>query len=652
MKRTIVSLLLIAMLTLLATSCGPSSEEIATMTASAWTLTPTLTFTPEPTNTPSPTPTSTPTSTPTPIPFDANVMIVDEEDNPVSGAIIDIAGAFQTTDENGLASFRDLPGETVTLSISAPGYFPSEVTETIDRGPNELSATLGLDPNGLLVINACAPGEKLLYVDDFQDGSAQEWDVFDNNLPGWSLEGDPGNPDDLVIAAREGANMAWLDQETYTFNNSVWRLKFKHVGSGGGHVNFRWYDMPDLSIRYLLSLDNDMHLAKWIPSNHLDVGFVGNMGWDEWHLLEYSFYEGTVSVYIDGKETVTWMDPDPWEGGTINFEPYPEGDSVFYYDDLSVCELSAPFEPIPRPKTGLNLTISVADVEGNPIPNAKINIPELGELDEATQNTDSSGSASWIDLPGANITLKVDAPGYFILDDSLVIEKGENSVNFTLERDEFGKLPSEVCRADEDLAYVQDIQSGTMAGWSQVMMKIEMNVPGVAIIPEPENEGNLILHMWGLSDNAHSDTAAYQDQSFGDSVLRFEAKNFGHMHHHVRWHITEDWNNAYYAFIYGGTDAGGRLDRMIDDNFVTVFQWNKNINDGNWHTYELVSYQGDNQLWIDGRMMGSWTDPDPISEGFFAIEQDFWKADSYTYYDNFAVCNLNAPFVSIFAEEE
>jgi len=643
MKRNIFLFLSIVLLATLAVGCGPSAEEIATMTASAWTATPLPTSTPEPTLTPTP--------TPTPIPFDANVTIYDEEGNPLVGAAVDIAGQVNSTDENGVVSFMDLPDESVTLSITAPGFYPSESEASLERGPNELSATLELDPNGLLAINACAPGEKLVYIDDFQDGIAQEWDALENNFPGWSVEGDPENPDDLVIAAREGADMAWLDRETYSFDNVVWRLKYKHVGSGGGHVNFRWVDTPDLSIRYFLSLNEDMGLVKWIPTNDLNLGFVGNIVWDQWHLLEFSFFDGTVSVYIDGKEKLTWTDPDPWEGGTMNFEPYPEGESVFYYDDISVCELTAPFEPIPRPKTGLNLNVTVTDAEGVPVPYTTVQIAELGDMDEAILSTDESGSASWVELPGTDLTLTVNSPGYFALEESLVIEKGENSASFTLERDEFAKLPSEVCRADEDLAYSEDIQSGSMAGWEQVMLKVDMNVPGVAIIPEPENEGNLILHVWGLSDNSHSDTAAYQEQVFGDSVLRFEAKNSGEMHHHVRWHIAEDWNNAYYAFIYGDTNAGGRFERMIDGNFVTVFQWTKNINDGNWHTYEFVSYQGENQLWIDGKRMGAWTDPDPLSEGFFAIEQDFWKADAYSYYDNFVVCNLKAPFVSILAEE-
>ena len=368
-------------------------------------------------------------------------------------------------------------------------------------------------------------------------------------------------------------------------------------------------------------------------------------------MLEYSYYDGTVSVYIDGKPGAVWTDPNPWVGGTLNFEPYPEGDSVFYYDDISVCELVAPFEPIPRPKTGLNLSVTLTDAEGNPLPGATLTIPEMGDFDEATQTTDDTGLASWVDLPGENLTLMARVPGYFALTETLVITKGDNEANFSLERDEFGKLPSELCRADEELAYAEDIQSGTMPGWDGLSQKIELNIPGYEIIPEPEREGNLILKLFGLGDNTHSDSVAYSEQTFGDSVLRFEAKGYSHLHYILRWHISEDWSNSYFAFIYGGTDAGGRMEKLISGNFVTVFNWNKNLNDGNWHTFEVSSYQGENQIWIDGRMMGKWTDPDPFVDGYMSFEHDFWKGDAYAYYDNFAVCNLKAPFVSIFAEE-
>jgi len=64
-KRTILPLILI---TLILTKCAPSEAEIATMTATMWTPTPTATNTPTPTMTYTPTSTLTPTPTETPTP--------------------------------------------------------------------------------------------------------------------------------------------------------------------------------------------------------------------------------------------------------------------------------------------------------------------------------------------------------------------------------------------------------------------------------------------------------------------------------------------------------------------------------------------------------------------------------------------------------
>lgn len=66
MKKLI--LLPLMLTTLILANCAPTEAEIATMTATMWTATPTDTATPTPTNTPTPTATLTPTSILTPTP--------------------------------------------------------------------------------------------------------------------------------------------------------------------------------------------------------------------------------------------------------------------------------------------------------------------------------------------------------------------------------------------------------------------------------------------------------------------------------------------------------------------------------------------------------------------------------------------------------
>ena len=129
-NHTVFFLLIFVMVFL--AGCGPSPEEIATMTASTWTATP------EPTSTP------LPTSTPTPIPYDLTFTVVDADGNPISGASVMLAElgeedekATQSSDENGQVSWGNLPEEMISLSVQGQGYFSGELSQTIERGAND-----------------------------------------------------------------------------------------------------------------------------------------------------------------------------------------------------------------------------------------------------------------------------------------------------------------------------------------------------------------------------------------------------------------------------------------------------------------------------------------------------------------------------------
>ena len=563
-----------------------------------------------------------------------------------------ISGTNGVTDKDGRASFTNLPSESAVIKVSAPGYNPSEATQQLSRGANQFEVALELDPSGLLPVNACAEGEKLIYITDFQDGGAHEWDVLENKAPGWSVESDPQNAADLVMAARAGGEWAWLGgRDKFSLNNAVWRMRFKYSGSGQGHMNFRFVESPDFVARYILAMGGqNATLMRWQPTNQFEIGYGTKPAGDEWHLLEYSYFDGTVALYMDGKEISSWQEPNPWEGGTVNLEPNLSGDEVFYYDDISLCELSASFKPIPRPKTGYHLAITLSDEEGNPVPDARITVTEMGNLEEAKTVTDKSGIAQWMDLPGETVTLQISTPGYFAVEESLSIEKGDNEAGVILQRDPFGLPVSAACRPEETILYIEDVQDGQMQGWNQLQALLGMGAPGASIIPDPGQDGNTLLKFEGMTDNQHSNPYGYEQSTFSDAVLRFKVQSFGNMHHIVAWHNNPQKSNMFYLFfIYGAGGNGGRLVKVLGDGGapVDVINWNKYIGDGKWHNIEISTYQGEIQLWIDGAQMLKWKDQEPVDDGYFTIEHDFWKAGSYAHYDDFSVCGLNAPFVSM-----
>ncbi len=601
-----------------------------------------------------PPPTEMPTAVPpTEIPFNLNIQVSDALGAPVGGATLQIDNSTETTELDGSAKFTNLTTDKVTISVAANGYKNSSLPKTLARGDNLAEVRLEEDPNGLLPVNACAPGEKLLYLDDFQDRLAQQWDVFENKANGWSIVADPENPDDLVMAAQPGAPWAWLGRnEAINFENVVWRLRYKYNGNGSGQINFRFVESPSIVRRYIVGVNPDgVRSARFQPDQHLDIGQVGRPLPGQWHLLEMSYFNGEFSVFVDGNKGTSWIDPKPWPGGTINLEPNLGTDSVFYYNNITVCELAAPFAPIPKPKTGINLSVTLNDVEGKPISSASISLVEMGSADGAVQVTGQDGKSAWLDLGGKNATLQIKAPGYTGKTELVSLEKGENVASYTLERDPAGKLASELCRQEETLKYSEDLQTGALSGWDELQQKIDLNIPGMAIIDDPAIPGNKILAFTGQNDGEHAE-AGMANNIFGDVVLRYNFLLNGDIHQLLAWHMADDNSQRYMAFIYGSKQNGGRLEKVTSEGGgpgqnVQIAQWSKYTGDGKWHLAEISFYQGEVQLWMDGKKLMKWSDPKSTPEGRFGLAHDFWKSTGFAYYDNFAVCNLSAPFVSI-----
>jgi hypothetical protein len=336
--------------------CGPSPEEIATMTAAAWTPTTMPTATPPP---------PTPTPTPTPIPFDLTVSVTDADGNPISGASVTIAElgedemAMQTSDESGQVAWSNLPGEMASLTVLGQGYFSGEQSQTIERGPNEVTTSLERDPFGVLPSEACAPGETPLLIEDFQDGKAQYWDQITaaiefNAQNGWALvEDEPGN---FVVTASQSANFA--DNNYYyegmePFDNAVWRLRTKFVGQDNdAFLNWRhrWNESGDW--RYIVQYGGPVLLD--LSRLHYEVGHFSVSGSsfgfreDQWYFFEIGTFDGVTEVWVDGEKKNSYEDPQPMGPGTIGLEVhlFEGSNSAYTFDNIVVCAITSPFDTI------------------------------------------------------------------------------------------------------------------------------------------------------------------------------------------------------------------------------------------------------------------------------------------------------------------
>ena len=319
--------------------CAPSAQEIATMTAAAWTPTPVATL------------------TPTPVPYDLTVHIADEAGTPLAGVsiILPESGSNEPvqTDASGQYTWTGLRGPSISLTASAQGYVPAVQPVILEVGSTEMALILQRDPLGLLAADACAPNEKLLYIEDFQDGKAQGW----NNLTagaefgaqsGWSIAAEEtGDQVALFTGGHEG-----LDQlEGMTFEDFVWRLNVRARGSDGfSFLNLKWVPAPEGGTRYPIQWGTnallDVTRLQMPAPGHFSVAqSTFRATDDQWYYLELSVYEGLIQVWLDGEKLVEYQDPQPLPAGMISLEAHAPNDAntTYSFDDLSVCELSAPF---------------------------------------------------------------------------------------------------------------------------------------------------------------------------------------------------------------------------------------------------------------------------------------------------------------------
>jgi hypothetical protein len=321
--------------------CGPSSEQVATMTAAAWTPTP------------KPTATATSTFTPTPIPYDLTASIVDESGAAIAGASINLPESGSevavVTDSTGKFSWTNLPGAGVTLNVTAQGYLPAQQAATLERGPSSLSVIMKRDPYGLLTSTACASGEKLLYVQDFQSGTAPGWSNLENQAQGWSIGEYPGeNGNKVAIAASPERINSTLSNFVLP-DGAVLRLNFRTDGPRTAVV--AWRIQADQS-RYLISFGPSNSIVSREPEG-IQLGNNRSLKTNTWHFIEISTYQWHTEVWADGANLHKFSDPNPLTQGTIDLVmvvwPGDDPNVIGYFDNISVCELSAPFTSIPAP---------------------------------------------------------------------------------------------------------------------------------------------------------------------------------------------------------------------------------------------------------------------------------------------------------------
>jgi len=263
-----------------------------------------------------------------------------------------------------LAFFRDSP---ILTGSSLTGVENELAMDENQNNPPDQASDTGRDPPGVgnsglqadpVFLNdpdqVCLERENLLYWEDFHDNQAQGWPEIEFRAQNWNIVPDPENPENLVVQ-NPGTHEASSYLEGYTFDEAVWRLNFYKVGLP--EYVFIWHHKPDpyesksgtvYSSDYNLVFMNDgTHFYRFAYpiSDVILLGIPKTVANEVWHTIEISTYQGTLEVWLDGEQLLSYQDPDPLPKGKLGLGLWQSisKNSMVYFDNISVCELTEPF---------------------------------------------------------------------------------------------------------------------------------------------------------------------------------------------------------------------------------------------------------------------------------------------------------------------
>jgi hypothetical protein len=269
------------------------------------------------------------------------------------------------------------------------------------------------------------------------------------------------------------------------------------------------------------------------------------------------------------------------------------------------------------------------------------------------QTTDSGGAAAWMDLPGEMVSLSVQSQGYFADEASQAIERGPNEVTVTLETDPFGVLPSAACAPGETPLMIEDFQDGVAQNWDSITAALEFNAQnGWALVEdEPGNSVVTASHSAAFA----TDSYYYEGmEPFENAVWRLRTKfvgkdNDAFLNWRHGWNNTGDWR---YIVQYGGPVLLDLSRLHYDVGHFSVSRSQFGFREDQWYFFEIGTFEGETQVWVDGVMKNSYTDPQPMDPGTIGLEVHLFDGSNSVYtFDDLVVCGIEAPFESMYVSE-
>jgi photosystem II stability/assembly factor-like uncharacterized protein len=168
--------------------------------------------------------------------------------------------------------------------------------------------------------------QELLYSQNFDSGSAPEWQLED----GWQIA-----PSESGFALK-GSGHVWARMTSGAWSDYFLRFRVRLDGDAALHANIRLVGPA----RYFIGLNrHDLYLSK---QTGLDTFFNNLAGGPAlaagWHVVEIAASGGKLAVQVDRQLALSYTDPQSLENGGIAFESL--GSDMVWVDDVEVGDLT------------------------------------------------------------------------------------------------------------------------------------------------------------------------------------------------------------------------------------------------------------------------------------------------------------------------
>ena len=208
---------------------------------------------------------------------------------------------------------------------------------------------------------------------------------------------------------------------------------------------------------------------------------------------------------------------------------------------------------------------------------------------------------------------------------------------------------------NEKLLYAEDFQDSRAQGWNE----IDLKMPGWNMAPSADEAGNVILsaqYSDMLGDQGMNSRLG--DMEFDNAVWRVQfliSKPFATQEN---W-FSFNWRNALKPFDLNGQEIfDSRYQLPIGTNFFAFRRLQQPVTNigigqvggpkpGEWHLVEISTFQNVTEVWLDGKRLMAYEDPQPLPPGTMGLEFRLKGSDTIVYFDNISVCELSTPFASI-----